>query len=74
LYKESRIKQSELFQKDEGGVLILEALRKDLPRFIPHQILAVYQQDDFAAFIKAVRCLTGDLVAQGMVFGGGSKG
>ena len=63
----------DFFQKDEAGAVIGEALRKDLPRFIPHQILAVYRQDDFGPFIEAVRCLTGGLVAQGMVFGGGSK-
>ncbi len=74
MYRESRIRQSELFQKDEAGAVIGEALRKDLPRFIPHQILAVYQRDDFGPFIEAVRALTGDLVAQGMVFEGGSTG
>lgn len=56
------------FQSDSAADALQEALRSDLPRFIPAAILSVYQEVKFAPFIDAVRHVTADLIKQGLSF------
>ena len=57
---------ADYFQKKESKEKITEALKSDLPRFLPQNILAVYQEKEFAEFISTVSQLTSDLSDQGM--------
>ena len=57
---------ADYFQKKESEEKITEALKSDLPRFLPQNILAVYQEKEFAEFISTVSQLTSDLSDQGM--------
>jgi len=70
LYKAAFTPKRDLsfFQTDSAADALGEALRTDLPRFIPPAILSVYQEANFAPFIDAVRRLTAELINQGMSF------
>ncbi|MFH1982747.1 MAG: nucleotidyl transferase AbiEii/AbiGii toxin family protein [Pseudomonadota bacterium] len=54
------------FQDVIAADALQEALRTDLPRFIPAAILSVYQEANFAPFVDAVRKVTAELIKQGM--------
>lgn len=45
---------------------ISNALKSDLPRFIPQNILTVYYQEQFATFIDAVQKVIAEIMDQGM--------
>ena len=45
---------------------IANAMKTDLPRFIPREILSIYQDDDFSDFITVLEEVTSDLLDQGM--------
>jgi len=41
-------------------------MKSDLPRFIPREILSIYQDDDFSDFITVLKEVTSALLDQGM--------
>jgi predicted nucleotidyltransferase component of viral defense system len=59
-------READYFQKKESGASVAEALKRDLPRFLPQNILSVYEKDDFALFRAALKEVTADLLDQGM--------
>jgi predicted nucleotidyltransferase component of viral defense system len=59
-------READYFQKKESASFIIEALKRDLPRFLPQNILSIYQEDSFGDFIATLKELTSDLSDQGM--------
>lgn len=59
-------READFFQKKMSTPEILNSLESDLPRFIPQEILAVYQEDDFREFVAVIRKVTAGLLDQGM--------
>lgn len=59
-------RQADYFQTSGSNSSILEALRADLPRFLPQSILSVYQEEDFSNLITVLGEVTSDLLGQGM--------
>jgi predicted nucleotidyltransferase component of viral defense system len=57
---------ADYFQKKGSASSILESLRKDLPRFLPQNIIALYQENDFNEFFSVLKEVTSDLLAQGI--------
>ncbi len=45
---------------------IVSAMKTDLPRFIPREILSIYQDDDFSDFFTVLKEVTSGLLDQGM--------
>jgi hypothetical protein len=54
------------FQKKESLSSIIDALERDLPRFLPQNIIALYQEEGFGDFIATLKVVTADLLNQGM--------
>ena len=54
------------FQKKKNAKEIISALMIDLPRFIPQEIYAVYQENDFKEFMDTLKTATADLSNQGL--------
>lgn len=54
------------FQQRESTSSIIEALKRDLPRFLPQNIIAMYQETNFSDFIATLREVTSELLNQGM--------
>ncbi|MCK4466753.1 MAG: nucleotidyl transferase AbiEii/AbiGii toxin family protein [Desulfobacterales bacterium] len=54
------------FQQRESTSSIIEALKRDLPRFLPQNIIAMYQEANFSDFITTLREVISDLLNQGM--------
>jgi len=50
----------------KGVSVIRRALRADLPRFLPQNIISVYQEQDFSDFIDTLKEVISDLLDQGM--------
>ncbi len=59
-------RKADFFQKKGSISAILSAMKTDLPRFIPREILSIYQDDDFSDFISVLKKVTSDLLDQGM--------
>lgn len=59
-------READYFQKIESASSITGALKRDLPRFLPQNILSIYQEDDFSEFITTLKEATSDLLSQGM--------
>ena len=59
-------RESDFFQKRESISDIINAMKTDLPRFIPQEILSIYQDDDFSDFIAVLEEVTSGLLNQGM--------
>ena len=59
-------RESDFFQKRESISDIINAMKTDLPRFIPQEILSIYQNDDFSDFIAVLEEVTSGLLNQGM--------
>ncbi|MEW6328223.1 MAG: nucleotidyl transferase AbiEii/AbiGii toxin family protein [Thermodesulfobacteriota bacterium] len=57
---------ADYFQKRDSTLSIIDALRRDLPRFLPQNILSIYQDEDFSDFIATLKEITSDLLDQGM--------
>jgi hypothetical protein len=57
---------ADYFQKGSFLEDIIKAIVSDLPRFIPKDIYAVYQNDGFKTLTDALRKLTSTLQAQGL--------
>ena len=54
------------FQQRESTSSIIEALKRDLPRFLPQNIIAMYQESNFSDFITTLREVISILLNQGM--------
>ena len=59
-------READFFQKKGSISDITNAMKTDLPRFIPREILSIYQDDDFSDFITVLEEVTSDLLDQGM--------
>jgi len=59
-------READFFQKKESISGIANAMKTDLPRFIPREILSIYQDDDFSDFITVLKEVTSGLLEQGM--------
>ena len=59
-------READFFQKRESISDIINAMKTDLPRFIPQEILSIYQDDDFSDFIAVLEEVTSGLLNQGM--------
>ncbi|MDP2992947.1 MAG: hypothetical protein Q8N82_06255, partial [Deltaproteobacteria bacterium] len=57
---------ADYFQKIDSNSSIIDALRRDLPRFLPQNIFSIYQDEDFSDFIATLKEVTSDLSDQGM--------
>jgi len=57
---------ADYFQKSESAPSITGALKRDLPRFLPQNILNIHQEQDFSDFIATLKEVTSDLLGQGM--------
>ncbi len=59
-------READFFQKKESISGIANAMKSDLPRFIPREILSIYQDDDFSDFITVLEEVTSGLLDEGM--------
>ena len=59
-------READYFQKKESAKEIINAMKTDLPRFIPQNIYSVYQKNDFKQFTDVLKNVTSDLLKQGM--------
>ena len=59
-------READFFQKKESISGIANAMKSDLPRFIPREILSIYQDDDFSDFITVLKEVTSGLLDQWM--------
>jgi len=59
-------READYFQQDRSISSIVDAMKRDLPRFLPQDILSIYQEKDFQEFICTLREVTSDLLRQGM--------
>ena len=59
-------READFFQKKGSISGIANAMKTDLPRFIPREILSIYQDDDFSDFITVLKEVTSGLLDQGM--------
>ena len=59
-------RQAYYFQQKESASSIASAMKSDLPRFLPQNIIAMYQEKDFGNFILTLKEVTADLLDQGM--------
>lgn len=59
-------READFFQKKGSISDIVSAMKTDLPRFIPREILSIYQDDDFSDFLTVLKEVTSGLLDQGM--------
>lgn len=59
-------REPDYFLKEESVKSIIEALERDLPRFIPQNIFAEYSRHNFSDLIATLKDVTADLIAQSM--------
>jgi predicted nucleotidyltransferase component of viral defense system len=59
-------READCFQKNNSTSSVIEALKRDLPRFLPQNILSIYQEKDFSDFIDTLKAVTAELIDQGM--------
>ncbi len=59
-------READFFKKKGSISAIANAMKTDLPRFIPREILSIYQDDDFSDFITVLEEVTSGLLDQGM--------
>ena len=59
-------READYFQQGRSISSIVDAMKRDLPRFLPQDILSIYQEKDFREFIRTLREVTSDLLRQGM--------
>jgi len=59
-------RQAYYFQQKESASSITSAMKSDLPRFLPQNIISMYQEEDFSDFIITLKEVTSDLLDQGM--------
>ena len=59
-------RQAYYFQQRESASSITSAIKSDLPRFLPQNIISMYQEENFSDFITTLKEVTSDLLVQGM--------
>lgn len=59
-------READYYQKEASAPFIMEALKRDLPRFLPQNIVSMYEEDNFGDFIASLKEITSDLLNQGM--------
>lgn len=59
-------READYFQKKKPAKEIINAMKTDLPRFIPQNIYSVYQKNDFKQFTDVLKNVTSELLKQGM--------
>jgi len=59
-------REAAYFEKESSLEPIIEALKRDLPRFLPESVLSLYQENNFADFIITLKEVTSSLLAQGL--------
>ena len=59
-------RQTYYFQQKESVSSITSAMKSDLPRFLPQNIISMYQEEDFSDFITTLKEVMSDLLDQGM--------
>jgi predicted nucleotidyltransferase component of viral defense system len=59
-------READYFQTKASAIAVRDALTSDLPRFIPQNIYAEYQQDDFRQFNDTLKYVMAELMDQGM--------
>ena len=57
---------ADYFQQDGSTSSILGTLRRDLSRFLPQNIIAMYQEDDYNDLVTTLKRVTSELLDQGM--------
>ncbi len=57
---------ADYFQHRGSASSILESLKSDLPRFLPKNIIGIYQENDFNDFISVLKEVTSELLDQGV--------
>ena len=57
---------ADYFQQGESTSSVVEALKSDLPRFLPPNIITMYQEKSFDSFISVLKEITSDLLDQGL--------
>ena len=59
-------REASYFQQMESTSSMIDALKRDLPRFLPQNIIAMYQEANFSDFIATLKDVTSYLLNQGM--------
>ncbi|MBC8176521.1 MAG: nucleotidyl transferase AbiEii/AbiGii toxin family protein, partial [Deltaproteobacteria bacterium] len=59
-------READFFKKKGSISAIANAMKTDLPRFIPQEILSIYQDDNFSDFITVLEEVTSGFLDQGM--------
>lgn len=59
-------READYFQKRASVSSIVGAIKRDLPRFLPQNILSMHQEEAFLKFITATKEVTSALLDQGM--------
>jgi len=59
-------READYFQQKKSTSSIIDALKRDLPRFLPQNIFNIYQEEDFRELITTLKEVTSDLLSQGM--------
>jgi len=54
------------FQQSKNTVNIVGALKNDLPRFLPQNVISIHQEKNFNDFITTLKEVTSNLLTQGM--------
>jgi predicted nucleotidyltransferase component of viral defense system len=54
------------FQQRKSTLSIVDALKRDLPRFLPQNVISMHQEENFNNFITKLKEVTSDLLTQGM--------
>jgi len=54
------------FQQRGSTASVMDAIKRDLPRFLPQNIISMYQEENFNDFITTLKDVTSELLAQGM--------
>lgn len=57
---------ADYFQQRGSVSSIMESLKSDLPRFLPKNIIGIYQENDFNDFISVLKEVTSELLDQGV--------
>lgn len=60
------VRKANYFHKKESDLFVLEALEKDLARFIPQNIFSKYKENNFSDFLASLKEVTGDLLKEGL--------
>jgi len=59
-------RKADYFQQKESDSSIIDAIKRDLPRFLPQDIISIYQEENSSDFITTLKEITSELLNQGM--------